>query len=109
MRQTLQRHRKDARARQGNIRERYMEARKRCAAGVAAEEMLTTLASEGSELKKEGWLTKLSGGAGTAGAGLGGWKRKWFVLENGRFCYRKDSKTTEVLWLATPSSTNYAY
>ena len=49
---------------------------------LAAEDMATTLASEGAEMKKEGWMYKLV--TGITGTGIKRWKRKWFVLNNGR-------------------------
>mmetsp|Transcript_10326 Transcript_10326/g.29481 ORF Transcript_10326/g.29481 Transcript_10326/m.29481 type:complete len:1176 (-) Transcript_10326:365-3892(-) len=92
LRGLIENHRKDAKQRQVNVRNLYLEIREKVSEGIAEEDMMTTLATEGSNIKKEGWLLKQSN---SIAPGVQKWKRKWFVLENGRLCYRKDSRTAE--------------
>jgi len=94
--QEVQRKRRIARGRQANIRSVYLDVRKKADSSVADESLNTISALQGSGLKKEGWLTKLSNSRGLAGSGLQRWKRKWFVVENGRFGYRRDANSTTV-------------
>lgn len=68
------------------VKEAYAEIKASVTEGVAEEDMMTTLASEGTSLKKEGWLYKLSNSA----TALQRWKRKWFILSNGRLFYRSN-------------------
>jgi len=91
LREVVQKHRRDVKTRQENINRLYVASVDKAWSTAADMSLLTTLATEGEGLKKEGWLTKLSNSPG----GLQRWKRKWFVLENGRLCYRKDTKTTD--------------
>ena len=60
LRQIVQDQRKNVRNRQINIRTAYLEARDRSESRRPEEDMLTTLAAEGSNMRKEGWLLKLS-------------------------------------------------
>ena len=56
----MQQERRNTRARQMNVRTAYLEVRERCESGVAEEDLQTTLAAEGSNVRKEGWLLKLT-------------------------------------------------
>ena len=94
LREAVQKLRGDAKQHKANVRALYVEERKKAETSVAEEDMLTTLASEGAGVKKEGWLIKLSNSP--APGMMQRWKRKWFVLENGRLHYRnKDSRNTD--------------
>ena len=90
----MQRKRITARGRQANIRSVYLDLRNKADTSVADESLNTISALQGSGLKKEGWLTKLSNSHGITGSGLQRWKRKWFVVENGRLGYRRDANST---------------
>jgi hypothetical protein len=93
----VQKNRKDARARQASVRAAYLDARTRAETSVADDALCTVSALQGSGLKKEGWLAKLSNARGVlaSGPGLQRWKRKWFVVEGGRLGYRRDAKSTQ--------------